>query len=203
MDEFLKKLRELLGLSADASTDDILERVGAMTADAGSDANGGSDAGDANGDADAHRAGTFDPARYVAVAEFQQALTELNALKTERARENAEHAVDEAIRSGKLVPAHREWAIAYCAADPQRLRRVRRAPAGGAAGRADAGRRSRARRPRAAVGRFARDARMMLTGPRSRSARCSASRPTTSEAQERRRGFPAPQQRRPALGSSA
>ena len=23
-----------------------------------------------------------------------------------------------AIRSGKLVPAHREWAIAYCAADP-------------------------------------------------------------------------------------
>ena len=65
------------------------------------------------------RAHAHDPARYVAVAEFQQALTELNALKMQRAREKAEHAVDEAIRSGKLVPAHREWAIAYCAADPR------------------------------------------------------------------------------------
>ncbi len=63
--------------------------------------------------------GSLDPARYVAVAEFQQALTELNALKLQRAREKAEHAVDAAIRSGKLVPSHREWAIAYCAADPK------------------------------------------------------------------------------------
>ena len=103
MDEFLKQLREMLGLDADASNDDILKRLSAMR------------------DTDAaasHRAGSFDPSRYVAVAEFQQALTELNALKMQRAREKAEHAVDEAIRSGKLAPAHREWAIAYCAADP-------------------------------------------------------------------------------------
>jgi phage I-like protein len=101
MDEFLKQLREMLGLDADASTDDILKRLGAM-----SDIDA----------AAAHRAGN-DPARYVAVAEFQQALTELNALKMQRAREKAEYAVDEAIRSGRLAPAHREWAIAYCAAD--------------------------------------------------------------------------------------
>ncbi len=105
MDEFLKKLREMLGLPADASTDDILERLG--------NAAGDYDA------AAAHRSGNFDPARYVAVAEFQQALSELNTLKMERAREKAEHAVDAAIRSGKLVPAHREWAISYCAADPK------------------------------------------------------------------------------------
>jgi phage I-like protein len=104
MDEFLTQLRELLGLDADASTDDILKRLSAMT--------------DTDAAASRH-AGRFDPARYVAVAEFQQALTELNALKMQRAREKAEHAVDEAIRSGKLVPAHREWAIAYCAADPR------------------------------------------------------------------------------------
>jgi phage I-like protein len=104
MDEFLKQLREMLGLSADASTDDILQRLSAMTDTAA---------------AASHRAGNFDPARYVAVAEFQQALTELNALKLQRTREKAAHAVDEAIRSGKLVPAHREWAIAYCAADPR------------------------------------------------------------------------------------
>jgi phage I-like protein len=110
MDEFLKQLREMLGLSADASTDDILKRIGVTVAAAASLDN------DA---AASHRAGSFDPARYVAVAEFQQALTELNALKMQRAREKAEHAVDEAIRSGKLVPAHREWAISYCAADPR------------------------------------------------------------------------------------
>jgi phage I-like protein len=108
MDEFLRKLREMLGLPADAPTDDILHRISAgFAADDGRDG------------AAVHRAGTFDPARYVDVAQFQQALTELNALKLERARERAEHAVDAAIRSGKLVPAHREWAIAYCAADPR------------------------------------------------------------------------------------
>src|SRR5271166_1197476 len=77
MDKFLKQLREMLGLDADASTDDILKRLSAMT------------------DTDAaasHRAGSLDPARYVAVADFQQALTELNALKMQRAREKAEHA---------------------------------------------------------------------------------------------------------------
>src|SRR5579862_656446 len=106
MDEFLGQLRDLLGLPADASTDDILTRLRTGLAAEGSDA------------AAAHRAGSFDPARYVDVAQFQQALTELNALKMERARERAEHAVDAAIRSGKLIPAHREWAVAYCAADP-------------------------------------------------------------------------------------
>ena len=109
MDEFLKQLRELLGLAADAPTDDILVAL-RVALDA---ANGDDD------DAATHRARNFDPARYVAVAEFQQALTELNSLKIQRAREKAEHAVEGAIRSGKLVPAHREWAIAYCAADPK------------------------------------------------------------------------------------
>ena len=58
-----------------------------------------------------------DPAHYVAIAEFERTLTELNALKAERARERAAHTVEEAIRAGKIVPAQREWAIAYCAAD--------------------------------------------------------------------------------------
>ena len=110
MDEFLKQLRETLGLSSDASTNDILKRTDAMVATATS--------ADKTGAA-LHRGEGVDPARYVAVAEFQQALTELNAIKMERALEKAEHAVDEAIRSGKLVPAHREWAVAYCAADPK------------------------------------------------------------------------------------
>ena len=105
MNEFLKQLRELLGMSPDASSDDILKQVGTMASACAQD------------DSASHR--NLDPARYVGVAEFQQALTELNALKLQRAREQAEHAVDGAIRAGKLAPAHREWAIAYCAADPK------------------------------------------------------------------------------------
>jgi phage I-like protein len=58
-----------------------------------------------------------DPARYVAVAQFQRVLGELNQLRVERARERAERAVDDAIKAGKLIPAQRQWAISYCQAD--------------------------------------------------------------------------------------
>ncbi len=61
--------------------------------------------------------GSADPAHYVPVAHFQQAVSELNTLRAERASERAEHAVAEAMRAGKVVPAQREWALAYCTAD--------------------------------------------------------------------------------------
>lgn len=105
MDDILEKLRELLGLDDDATPDDVVARVSALRDGAGA-------ATEAN-------AASPDPARYVAVAEFQKALTELNAIRAERTREKAELAVDVAIRGGKLIPAQREWAIAYCAADPR------------------------------------------------------------------------------------
>jgi phage I-like protein len=122
MEEFLDQLRETLGLPQDASPDDILNRISEVVA---ARSHAGNDAG-ANGDGAidvSHRAGgsdrSPDPARYVAVADFQKALTELNSLKAQRSLERAERAVDDAIRSGKLVPAQREWAVAYCAADPK------------------------------------------------------------------------------------
>jgi phage I-like protein len=68
------------------------------------------------GGADAMHAGA-DPARYVAVAQFQRVLGELNELRAERTRERAERAVEDAIKAGKLIPAQREWAITYCQAD--------------------------------------------------------------------------------------
>ena len=58
-----------------------------------------------------------DPARYVAVAQFQRVLGELNQLRAERAGERAQRAVDDAIKAGKLIPAQRQWAISYCQAD--------------------------------------------------------------------------------------
>lgn len=114
MEEFLNKLREILGLEPGAAPEQVLAAVRDLAA--GND-NDGHDGGVAGGDAAAN-AGALDPARFVAIAEFQKALTELNAMRAERARDRAAHAVDEATRAGKLVPAQREWAIAYCAADP-------------------------------------------------------------------------------------
>ncbi|MGD0672796.1 MAG: phage protease [Candidatus Binatus sp.] len=99
-----QELRELLSLDGEATVADVVARVRELRA---------------AGDAAAPATGTHahDPAHYVAIAEFERALTELNALKAERARERAAHTVEEAIRAGKIVPAQREWAIAYCAAD--------------------------------------------------------------------------------------
>ncbi len=108
MDDLLKQLRELLKLGEDANPADIVDRVREMCASAAAHE-------DENGEAMSLRAP--DPAKYVGVAEFKRALTELNGLKAERAREKAGHAVDDAIRAGKIIPAQREWAIAYCSAD--------------------------------------------------------------------------------------
>ena len=98
----IKELRELLGLENDASGADVIAKVRELRASAHA------------GEVAAH---AHDPAHYVAIAEFERALTELNALKAERARERAAHTVEDAIRAGKIVPAQREWAISYCAAD--------------------------------------------------------------------------------------
>lgn len=113
MEEFLTKLREILALEPDAAPDQILAAVSDLVGDDPDDGDSG-----AGGDTSAANARALDPARFVAIAEFQKALTELNAMRAERARDRAVQAVDEATRAGKLVPAQREWAIAYCAADP-------------------------------------------------------------------------------------
>ena len=101
----IQELRELLNLDGDASAADVVAKVRDLRA-----------AGDA-ASSQSTSTHAHDPAHYVAIAEFERTLTELNALKADRARERAAHAVEEAIRAGKIVPAQREWAIAYCAAD--------------------------------------------------------------------------------------
>lgn len=111
MNELLAQLREILGLDAEADSDQVLGRVRQLV-----DAGDAQDDGDA-GAGDGGDSGDPDPARFVAMAQFQRALTELNQLRAERGRERAERAVDEALRVGKLIPAQREWAISYCRAD--------------------------------------------------------------------------------------
>jgi phage I-like protein len=111
------ELCAILGIDEGSSPDEIVDAVRALTeADAEPDAPGdGNSAGEVAAKL-AEGAGA-DPSRFVPVAHFQQTLSELHTLRATRASERAENAVSGAIRAGKLVPAQREWALAYCAAD--------------------------------------------------------------------------------------
>jgi phage I-like protein len=140
MDTLLDELRRILSLPDEASPEEVLEAVGALV----SDDDGYLDDDDASGTEDpsemdestedpaagpeaiesgrdaaeaSEGAAGGDPAHYVTVAQFQKVLGELNRLRERSAREQAVHAVDDAIKAGKLVPAQRQWAISYCQAD--------------------------------------------------------------------------------------
>jgi phage I-like protein len=133
MDTLLQQLCEVLGLNHEASPEEVVAAVRALSQGARGDDDDDDEAGaeqrgrsaaqdedctdnDGDKDAGAMQFGA-DPARYVAVAQFQRVLGELNQLRLARARERAERAVDDAIKAGKLIPAQRQWAIAYCQAD--------------------------------------------------------------------------------------
>jgi len=114
----LAQLREMLGTGDDATADDVLARIRELLAGADDDDDNDSGNGDDSDDgSDVAISRGADPARYVAMAQFQRTLTELNQLRAERGRERAENSVDAALRSGKLIPAQREWAVSYCQAD--------------------------------------------------------------------------------------
>lgn len=110
-DDLQEQLREVFGLAEEATPDAIVTEVRKLMR--------GNNRG-ANAHAPAHIAANgvdADPARYVPVAQFESALTELNRLRAAGARERAELRVDAAMKGGKIVPAQREWAIAYCQAN--------------------------------------------------------------------------------------
>ena len=123
MDTLLQQLCEMLRLDDDSSPEEVLAAARALRDangddDGGRDGRQGDDCADDDGAADAMQAvAGADPARYVAVAQFQRVLGELNQMRAERASERAERAVDDAIKAGKLIPAQRQWAISYCQAD--------------------------------------------------------------------------------------
>ena len=119
MDNLEAQLRELLGLDEEAAPDEIVAEVRRLS--------GERDAERAEEDSAAEGAGMHaadggenpDPAHYVPIAQFESALTELNRVRAASARERAGYRVEAAMKTGKIVPAQREWAIAYCQADPR------------------------------------------------------------------------------------
>jgi phage I-like protein len=114
MNDLAARLRELCGLGEDATAEEIVNEVrnlkqesaGGYRATAAAAQGGG-----ANGET------TADPARYVPIAQFENALTELNRIRATSARERASFRVDAAMKAGKIIPAQREWAITYCQAN--------------------------------------------------------------------------------------
>ncbi len=112
MDEFLNQIKEILGLGPDATAGEVLAAIADLAA-------AKENRGEKGNEQATQSQGVPDPGRYVAVSELKRALTELNTLRAERARERAEHTVDDAIRTGRLIPAQREWAVTYCASDPE------------------------------------------------------------------------------------
>lgn len=61
---------------------------------------------------------TPDPAKFVPIAQHQAVCSELTALKSDGAKAEAERTVGKAIQDGKLVPAQRDWALAFCSSNP-------------------------------------------------------------------------------------
>ncbi len=67
----------------------------------------------------AQTAGTVDPTKYVPIAQVQAMQADIKSLISRNADTDAETAVGEAIRDGKLAPSLREWGISLHKADPK------------------------------------------------------------------------------------
>ena len=59
-----------------------------------------------------------DPGAYVPMDEFKAVASQLKTLQDERTEEKANAQVDEGIRTGKITPAMRDWALGYAGKDP-------------------------------------------------------------------------------------
>ena len=56
------------------------------------------------------KAGTPDPAKYVALSDLQAVQTELNQLKDEMSKDKCDQLIQSALSEGRLLPAQKEWA---------------------------------------------------------------------------------------------
>jgi phage I-like protein len=115
--ELSEKLREILGLEGEATDEEILAEVRRVLAKASDDQPEGKIKADDPQTHAANNASMADPSRYVPIEQFESTLAELNEVRSARAREGAGFRVEIAMKAGKIVPAQREWAIAYCLAN--------------------------------------------------------------------------------------
>lgn len=96
----LAKLRELLGLAADADEAAVLAALTKLKAQAD----------DAETAVAAARAQAVDPARYVPIAVVTDLQTQVAALRAEQTNGQVAALVDAGVADGRILPAMREWA---------------------------------------------------------------------------------------------
>jgi len=117
MDDIAAELRKLFGLGDEATPEELLAEVRRLLNESGAEHSDEASAMQGRITQSMDSGSVADPARYVPIAQFEGVLTELNRLRTASARERAGFRVDAAMQAGKIVPAQREWAIAYCQAN--------------------------------------------------------------------------------------
>ena len=118
MDEFVSEVRKLLGLTDESTPEEILAALAELAKESkAKKVKAGSGSSHTPLEEIQSAVAGADAARYVPVAEFEEVLTELNRLQAARHREQAEKAVENAMKEGRLSPSQREWAISYCQAD--------------------------------------------------------------------------------------
>ncbi len=131
----LKKIAAALGLAAAASEDAILAAIAKTGDDAKALASRLKSVGDAagvQGDVGDDQvvaicaklkapapSSAADETKFVPIAKFDELQLQLAALQQRVTKTGAEAEVDAAIKGGRLVPAQRDWAIAYASRDPE------------------------------------------------------------------------------------
>jgi phage I-like protein len=115
--QLAEKLREILGLEDDATDDEIIAELRRLLGKASDNEPDGGAAAQNPGTYAAESALSADPSRYVPIEQYERTLAELNQVRSAKARESAGFRVETAMKAGKIVPAQREWAIAYCLAN--------------------------------------------------------------------------------------
>lgn len=125
-DELLKKLRAALGLGDDADADKAVAHAADLAKKqkaSGDTMTAIAAAVGAKPDADLAAAVKAavekpDPAKFVSIEDYNKLSQSVAAIQTDRAKEKAAAAVEQAIKDGKLIPAQKDWALAFAARDP-------------------------------------------------------------------------------------
>ena len=130
MDELRKSLAKSLGLEQDAVDDAIQKAVAAAVKDRADihglltrleDALGLEEAkpDELVDRVKALASADPDPSKFAPVGEVERLSKELASMRSRIAGDEAVRAVDAAISEGKLIPAQRDWALAYATKDPE------------------------------------------------------------------------------------
>ncbi len=115
-----KEIAQALGLADNADDAAQLAAIAALkeTVTAVSTAAGAPDGAGREQILAAMRARTADPAAFVPIAQVQAMQAELGRLKAQVSEDKAVSAVDDAIRTGKIAPAVRDWALSLHRSNP-------------------------------------------------------------------------------------